>query len=41
MIALGLTIYGYGPECPASLIVPVALGLADVTEETSMDEGEG
>ena len=39
--AMGLTIHVYGPECPATLIVPMALGLADVVDETFMDAGEG
>ena len=41
MTAMGLTIHDGGPECPANLLVPMALGLADAAEETSMDEGEG
>merc|ERR1712190_66998 len=36
-----LPIKVYGPECPATLIVPMALGLAPVLEETFMNEGEG
>merc|ERR1719436_1363052 len=39
--AMELPIKVYGPECPATLIVPMALGLAPVLAETFMDEGEG
>merc|ERR1712232_1228832 len=39
--AMNLPIKVYGPECPATLIVPMALGLAPVLPETFMDEGEG
>merc|ERR1711959_458905 len=39
--AMGLPIKVYGPEAPATLIVPMALGLTPVLEETFMDEGEG
>jgi len=39
--AMNLPIKVYGPEAPATLIVPMALGLAPVLEETFMDEGEG
>merc|ERR1719473_2517790 len=39
--SMGLPIKVYGPESPATLIVPMALGLAPVQEETFMDEGEG
>merc|ERR1719440_1353769 len=39
--AMNLPIKVYGPEAPATLIVPMALGLTPVLEETFMDEGEG
>merc|ERR1712048_672904 len=39
--AMELPIKVYGPECPATLIVPMALGLAPVLPETFMEEGEG
>merc|ERR1719188_1450006 len=39
--AMGLPIKVYGPEAPATLIVPMALGLTSVLPETFMDEGEG
>merc|ERR1719277_1077151 len=39
--AMELPIKVYGPECPATLIVPMALGIAPVLAETFMDEGEG
>merc|ERR1719188_1024785 len=39
--AMKLPIKVYGPECPATAIVPMALGLCPVLEETFMDEGEG
>eukprot|EP00427_Karlodinium_veneficum_P044464 CAMPEP_0169253946 /NCGR_PEP_ID=MMETSP1016-20121227/38895_1 /TAXON_ID=342587 /ORGANISM="Karlodinium micrum, Strain CCMP2283" /LENGTH=1067 /DNA_ID=CAMNT_0009335339 /DNA_START=64 /DNA_END=3268 /DNA_ORIENTATION=+ len=39
--AMGLPIKVYGPEAPATLIVPMALGLTDVLPETFMEEGEG
>merc|ERR1719352_2283266 len=39
--AMKLPIKVYGPECPATAIVPMALGLAPVMPETFMDEGEG
>merc|ERR1719181_1381091 len=39
--AMGLPIHVYGPETPATLIVPMALGLTDVLPETFMDETEG
>merc|ERR1719247_2487156 len=39
--AMGLPIKVYGPECPATLIVPMALGISPVLPETFMDEGEG
>ena len=39
--SMGLTIHVYGPECPATLFVPMALGLADVVDETFMDAWEG
>merc|ERR1719375_2559052 len=39
--AMNLPIKVYGPEIPATLIVPMALGLTSVLEETFMDEGEG
>jgi len=38
---MNLPIHVYGPETPATLIVPMALGLSDVLPETFMDEGEG
>merc|ERR1719401_1556749 len=39
--AMNLPIHVYGPESPATLIVPMALGLTPVQPETFMDEGEG
>merc|ERR1719310_1856610 len=39
--AMGLPIRVYGPETPATLIVPMALGLTEVVPETWMDESEG
>merc|ERR1719313_1716902 len=39
--AMKLPIHVYGPETPATLIVPMALGLTDVLPETFMDETEG
>jgi ATP citrate (pro-S)-lyase len=36
-----LPIHVYGPETPATLIIPMALGLTDVLPETFMDETEG
>merc|ERR1719191_237639 len=39
--ALKLPIKVYGPECPATAIVPMALGIAPVLPETFMEEGEG
>jgi len=39
--AMGLPIKVYGPEAPATLIVPMALGLTPVLPETFMEEGEG
>merc|ERR1719352_1411025 len=39
--AMGLPIKVYGPECPATMIVPMALGISPVMPETFMDEGEG
>merc|ERR1719235_2326979 len=39
--AMGLPIRVYGPEIPATLIVPMALGLTSVLEENFMDEAEG
>jgi len=38
---MNLPIHVYGPETPATLIVPMALGLTDVLPETFMDESEG
>merc|ERR1719380_163722 len=38
---MNLPIRVYGPETPATLIVPMALGLTEVLPETFMDEGEG
>merc|ERR1719188_1270215 len=39
--AMGLPIRVYGPETPATLIVPMALGLTDTLPETWMDDSEG
>jgi|EP00427_Karlodinium_veneficum_P009718 ATP citrate (pro-S)-lyase len=39
--AMNVPIKVYGPEAPATLIVPMALGLTSVLPETFMDEGEG
>jgi ATP citrate (pro-S)-lyase len=39
--AMGLPIKVYGPECPATAIVPMALGIAPVMPETFMEETEG
>jgi ATP citrate (pro-S)-lyase len=39
--AMGLPIHVYGPESPATLIVPMALGLAPVQAETFLEEGQG
>merc|ERR1719162_1484573 len=39
--AMNLPIKVYGPEIPATLIVPMALGLTPVLEETFMDEEAG
>jgi len=39
--AMGVPIKVYGPETPATLIVPMALGLSPVLEETFMEEAEG
>merc|ERR1719473_550797 len=36
-----LPIHVYGPETPATLIVPMALGLTEVIPENFMDEAEG
>jgi ATP citrate (pro-S)-lyase len=36
-----IPIHVYGPETPATLIIPMALGLTDVTPENFMDESEG
>merc|ERR1712048_125569 len=38
---MGLPIHVYGPETPATLIVPMALGLTDTLPETWMDDSEG
>merc|ERR1712232_553 len=39
--ALGVPIKVYGPEVPATLIVPMALGLSPTLEENFMEEGQG
>lgn len=39
--AMDLPIHVYGPEAPATLIVPMALGLTPVWPETFMEDGEG
>merc|ERR1719343_938799 len=39
--AMELPIKVYGPEAPATLIVPMALGLTATVEETWMEESEG
>merc|ERR1719473_790290 len=39
--SMGLPIKVYGPESPATLIVPMALGLMDMQPETWMEESEG
>merc|ERR1719394_744040 len=39
--AMELPIKVYGPESPATLIVPMALGLTAVQPESFMEEGEG
>merc|ERR1719162_2873267 len=39
--AMNIPIHVYGPEIPATLIVPMALGLTPVLEETFMDETSG
>merc|ERR1719265_2401943 len=41
MTEMGLPNHVYGPEAPATLIVPMALGLSPVLPETFMEEGEG
>jgi len=41
MTEMGLPNHVYGPEAPATLIVPMALGLTPVLPETFMEEGEG
>jgi ATP citrate (pro-S)-lyase len=39
--AMTLPIHVYGPETPATLIVPMAMGLTEVLPENFMDESEG
>merc|ERR1719188_641703 len=39
--AMKLPIKVYGPECPATAIVPMALGLTEVLPETWMEDSEG
>jgi len=38
---MGLPIHVYGPETPATLIIPMALGLTEALPETFMEESEG